>query len=258
MNTITTERQGLPGDMSACLPQSGKSSEFNPSKSTTKRSRMKGKATPIRLLVGEGSGVYRSGLRAVLSDLPQIQIVAEVGTVEEIFQKIPLVEPDLILMAVNLPDGSGIEACRQILSVYPDIRVLFLATVNDDDLPVGSLIAGAQGYILKEIDPGMMVRLIEIVMEGYSVFAQKALQRVHIWTNNQGSMAHSHPSGRGLSGQQYLILSWVTKGKTNKEIANSIGLSEKTVRNYLTAIFKKFKLTNRAEAAALFAKHFAE
>lgn len=156
-------------------------------------------------------------------------------------------------MDLRLPDGSGLDACREILATDPAVRVLFLTSFPDEEAVIATVLAGAAGYLLKEIGQQALIRAIEAVASGQSILdpgvTQSVLKRVRT--------AAEQSDGRrkdDLSPQERRILALVVEGKTNKEIAAALGLSDKTVKNYLSNAFQKLRISRRSQAAALFAR----
>jgi len=214
------------------------------------------KPKTISVLLVEDHEVVRIGLRTVLQQYPEIQIVGEVGTVQESIEISTKIKCDVILMDIRLADGSGVDACRAILSENPQVRVIFLTSYEDEDSVMAAVIAGASGYLLKEIGPERLVQAIEMVAEGQSILDHNVIQRVQKWIKDQTLSKNIEYKNRSLSPQQIRVLELLAEGKTNKEIANVINLSEKTIRNYLSIIFEKLQITRRTQAVAFFTKHF--
>lgn len=208
----------------------------------------------IRLLLVDDHEVVRVGLRTLLSEHQDIKIVGEAETMAESIRLAVRLKPDVVLMDVRLPDGSGVAACREILDGCPDTRVLFLTSYADDDSVLAAVVAGAHGYLLKEIDSGALVGAIGAVSEGQSILDPSVTQRALRWMKEFGTAPKSVISGEPLSPQEERVLALVAEGKTNKEIANSLRLSDKTVKNYLANVFQKLHLTRRTQAAAFFIK----
>ncbi|HLZ35194.1 MAG TPA: response regulator transcription factor [Nitrospira sp.] len=212
-----------------------------------------GRSTPIRLLLVDDHEVVRIGLRTVLHHNQGITIVGEAGSKAQAVKEAKRLRPDVILMDVRLPDGSGVEACREILSDHPDSRVIFLTSYTDDDSVLAAVLAGAYGYVLKEIDSAALVRAIRTVSTGRSILDPMVAQRALEWIKAVHTAdGPSHASA--LSPQEERVLALVAEGLTNKEIATSLKLSDKTVKNYLANMFQKLHISRRAQAAALFAK----
>jgi len=196
----------------------------------------------VRLLLVDDHQMVRAGLRALLADEAELQVVGEAGSVAEAIAAAESLLPDVILMDLRLPDGSGVEACREILSAAPEIRILFLTSHSDEQAIESTLLAGARGYLLKDIGHQALVRAIRDAVAGRpvldSVLARPVARRLE--------------KSEALSGQERRILALVVEGKTNKEIAALLKLSDKTVKNYLSNAFQKLQVTRRAQAAALF------
>jgi len=211
------------------------------------------KSAPIRLLLVDDHEVVRVGLRTVLHHNQGITIVGEAGSKAQAAIEAGRLLPDVILMDVRLPDGSGVEACREILADHPTTRVIFLTSYTDDDSVLAAVLAGASGYVLKEIDSAALLRAIRAVSAGRSILDPKVIQRALDWIK-------AVPTGDGpirtssLSPQEERVLALVAEGLTNKEIATSLKLSDKTVKNYLANMFQKLHISRRAQAAAFFVK----
>jgi DNA-binding NarL/FixJ family response regulator len=178
--------------------------------------------------------------------------VAQAGSVAEAITLAAVHEPDLVIMDVRLPDGSGIEACREIRAARPETRVVMLTSYPDEEAVLSAIIAGASGYLLKQIRGRDLVSALEAVGRGESLLdsavTEKVLERVR-------RMASGSPSDElaDLTSQERKILLLVAEGKTNKEIAAEIFLSDKTVKNYVSSILAKLNLQRRTQAAAFVA-----
>jgi two-component system, NarL family, response regulator DevR len=211
-------------------------------------------ANPLRLLVVDDHEVVRQGLVALLERRPAFQIVAEAGTVEEALAEARRHQPDLVIMDVRLPDGSGVEACREIRAELPATRVIMLTSFPDDEAVFSAIVAGASGYLLKQIRARDLVAALEAVGRGESLLdpavTEKVLARVR-----QIASGEIHDELAGLTPQERKILMLVAEGMTNKEIAAEIFLSDKTVKNYVSSILAKLSLERRAQAAAFVAQH---
>ncbi|MFB3070702.1 MAG: response regulator [Nitrospirales bacterium] len=205
----------------------------------------------IEILLVEDHEVVRIGLRTVLAQHPDFTIVAEVGTVEAATQEGINLQPHIVLMDLRLPDGSGVDACRAILEACPNTRILFLTSYRDEDSMLAAILAGASGYLLKEVSPDRLIQAIELVADGHSILDHEVIKKVKSWV--QKKTQPSTPAKKwDLSPQQFRVLEQVAEGKTNKEIGRVLGLSDKTVRNYLATIFEKLQITRRSQAAAMF------
>lgn len=211
------------------------------------------KATPIRLLLVDDHEVVRVGLRAVLHNQHGITVVGEAGTNVAAMRAIKRLRPDIVLMDVRLPDGSGVDAGRHILASYPTTRIIFLTSYVDDDSVLAAVLAGAQGYVLKNIDSGLLIRSIRAVSDGQSILDPALTQRALDWIKAWPAQAAS-VRGPSLSPQEERVLALVAEGLTNKEIATTMELSDKTVKNYLANVFQKLHISRRAQAATFFVK----
>jgi DNA-binding NarL/FixJ family response regulator len=198
--------------------------------------------------------VVRVGLRTLLGQNHGMRVVAEAATTQAAVAEALRVKPAVILMDVRLPDGSGVDACREILSSCPGTRVVFLTSYADDDSVLAAVLAGAHGYVLKEIDSAALVRAIHTVSEGRSILDPTVTERALNWIKGLKSDV-SLPQTEPLSPQEARVLALVAEGKTNKEIAVAMALSDKTVKNYLANVFQKLHVTRRSQAAAFFVKH---
>ncbi len=214
-------------------------------------------ATKIRLLLVDDHEVVRVGLRAVLEKTGQIQVVGEAGSMAMAINEAMRLRPDIVLMDIRLPDGSGVEACREIRDTCPNTRVLFLTSYDDEDAVMATIAAGAEGYLLKEIHSPGLIKAIKTVASGQSVLdpsvTRPVLSRLRVLSDQDTA-----PSKSGLSGQERRVLKLVADGRSNKDIAVALALREKTVKNYLTRIFEKLRVTSRAQAAVLYNKRYPQ
>jgi two-component system response regulator DevR len=208
----------------------------------------------MRMLVVDDHEVVRQGLVALLDRREGFEVVAQAGTMAEAIAAAERFEPDLVIMDVRLPDGSGIEACREIRAARPATRVVMLTSYPDEEAVLSAIIAGASGYLLKQIRGRDLVTALEAVGRGESLLdpavTEKVLQRVR--TAASGGAADELSE---LTAQERKILLLVAEGKTNKEIAADIFLSDKTVKNYVSSILSKLNLQRRTQAAAFVARH---
>jgi two-component system, NarL family, response regulator DevR len=208
----------------------------------------------MKILLVDDHEVVRLGLKALLSRNSQFQVVAEAGNVSEALDRVARYRPDVVVMDIRLPGKSGIEATREIVKKYPETKVIMLTSYAEDELLFDAISAGAAGYVLKQIGSGELVTALEKIGRGESLLdpslMQKVFQRVR-----EASRKAEDEAFASLSDQELRILSLVAKGKTNREIADTIFLSEKTVRNYVSSILSKLHLSTRAEAAAYAVQH---
>ena len=214
------------------------------------------RANPIRLLLVDDHEVVRVGLRTVLHNNQGITVVGEAGTKAAAVRAVNRLKPDIVLMDVRLPDGSGVEASRDILSRHPATRIIFLTSYADDDSALASVLAGAQGYVLKNIDSDLLIRSIRAVSNGQSILDPTLTQRALNWIKAMPAQA-SPVRKQSLAPQEERVLALVAEGLTNKEIAAAMQLSDKTVKNYLANMFQKLQISRRAQAATFFVKRQA-
>jgi two-component system response regulator DevR len=212
-------------------------------------------SAPLRLLVVDDHEVVRQGLVALLDRRDAFQVVAEAGTVAESLEQARRHRPDLVIMDIRLPDGSGIEACRAIRAELPDTRVVMLTSYPDEEAVLSAIVAGASGYLLKQIRGRDLVSALETVGRGESLLDPAVTERVLERIRRIATGESEHDEISQLTSQERKILLLVAEGKTNKEIAGEIFLSDKTVKNYVSSILAKLNLERRAQAAAFVAKH---
>ena len=208
---------------------------------------------PLSLLIVDDHEVVRQGLAALLGRRPEFQVVAEAGTVAEAVAAARKFRPDLVVMDVRLPDGSGIEACREIRAEMPDTRVVMLTSYPDEDAVLSAIIAGASGYLLKQVRARDLVSALETVGRGESLLDPAVTGRV-LERIRRIATADQPDELAQLTSQEQKILLLVAEGKTNKEIAADVFLSDKTVKNYVSSILAKLNLERRAQAAAFMAR----
>ena len=210
-------------------------------------------ARPLRLLVVDDHEVVRQGLVALLDRRQGFEVVAEAGTAAEAVEQARRYEPDIVVMDVRLPDGSGVEACREIRADRAATRVVMLTSYPDEEAVLSAIVAGASGYLLKQVRARDLVAALEAVGRGESLLdpavTEKVLERVRRIAT--GAAADDLAA---LTTQEQKILLLVAEGKTNKEIASEVFLSDKTVKNYVSSILSKLNLERRAQAAAYMAR----
>ncbi|MBA3687809.1 MAG: response regulator transcription factor [Chloroflexi bacterium] len=208
---------------------------------------------PLRLMIVDDHEVVRRGLVALLDRRAGFEVVGEAGSVAESINLAARHEPDLVIMDVRLPDGSGIEACREIRAVRPETRVVMLTSYPDEEAVMSAIIAGASGYLLKQIRGRDLVTALDAVGRGESLLdpavTEKVLERVRRMASGSATDDLAE-----LTSQERKVLLLVAEGKTNKEIATDIFLSDKTVKNYVSSILSKLNLQRRTQAAAFVAK----
>lgn len=217
------------------------------------RTTRRGRFNLVRVLLVDDHDVVREGLRSLLRRAPDIEVVGEAGTAALALSESARLTPDVVILDVRLPDGSGVEVCREIRSQRPETRVLMLTSYADDEALFASIMAGAAGYLLKETRASALLEAIATAARGGSLLDPAMTQRVfeRLRTASSGK---EDPINQ-LSEQEQRILSLIAKGKTNKEIAAEVFLSDKTVKHYVSNILSKLQLTRRSEAAAYWVRH---
>lgn len=212
---------------------------------------------PITLLLVDDSELVRTGLTTLLdspTETNRFQVVGQSATVAAAVADCLRLQPDVVLLDIRLPDGTGFEVCRQILVQLPETRVLILTSVIDDSLVYEAMSSGAHGYLLKEINAQALTQAIIDVAAGKFILDPAVTTRVLNLVRNgppqgqQDKLAH-------LSAQEMRVLALVAEGKTNKEIGDLMSLSGKTVKNYLSNVFEKLQIGRRAQAAVLYAEN---
>ena len=210
---------------------------------------------PIHLLLVDDHAIVRRGLRALIDTVEHIKIVGEADSVESAIAQAALLLPDIVLMDVRLPDGTGIDACREIRSARPQTHVLFLTSFADDEALLATLLAGGDGYLLKEIDDEALIRAIETVARGQAILDATMVKRMVAHMSSFVAPAPASARHDTLTEQERKVLALVAEGHTNKGIAAKLGLSEKTVRNYLSTVFQKLNVSRRSEAAVAYTRN---
>lgn len=210
----------------------------------------------VRILLVDDSALVRRGVRGLLEGVHQdtdLRIVGEAGSVAEAIVAARKHKPEIVLLDIRLPDGDGFEACRAILKELPSTRILMLTSFANDDFVHQAIIAGAHGYLMKEVDPERLVEAIIGLHRGESILDTGLVQRVLnlVRTGHTGA-ARDHRTGLDLlSAQERRVLALLSEGRTNKEIGTELGLSDNTVKNYLVNVYGKLNIKRRSQAAAL-------
>jgi len=207
-----------------------------------------------RILLVDDHEVVRLGLKSLLERHPQFDIIGEASSAREALEQVENNHPDVVVMDIRLPGTSGIEACEEITSRFPETRVLMLTSYAEDEMLFSAIRAGASGYILKQIGGEELVRALEAVARGEALLdpavTQRVFQEVRRAVKEEEASAFVH-----LSQQEKHVLLLVSEGRTNREIAKALFLGEGTVRNYVSSILSKLGVSNRAEAAAYAVEH---
>lgn len=210
-----------------------------------------------RVLIVDDHEVVREGLRALLNRRDGMDVVGQAGTVAEAVAEARKMKPDVIVMDVRLPDGSGIEACREIRESQPETKVIILTSFADEEAVFASILAGAAGYVLKQTRGAVLADAIAAAARGESLLDSAVTQKVLERMRKASEKKHQDDPLDALTEQERKILVLIADGKTNKEIAAEVFLSDKTVKNYVSNILNKLNLRRRSEAAAFIARHDA-
>jgi DNA-binding NarL/FixJ family response regulator len=205
----------------------------------------------IRVFLLDDHELVREGIRQLLESDEEIEVVGEATTAAEALVRIPLAHPDVAILDVRLEDGSGIEVCRDMRSALPDLVCLMLTSYTDDEALYASVMAGASGYVLKRIRSGELIEDVKKVAGGASLMDPRAVARV-VERIRQGP--EEDPRTADLTPQERRILDLIAEGRTNRQIATEMILAEKTVKNYITGLLAKLKMTSRTEAAVYAAR----
>lgn len=213
---------------------------------------MKPSSTSIVLI--DDHEMVRRGLRALLHLEPDMTIIGEAGTAAEGVTTVERLAPQMVLLDVKLPDASVTEACRRLLAVAPKLRILVLTSYAEDSTVMAAVQNGAHGYVLKDVRMDDLIRAIRTVAGGQGYLDPRVTQQALHWIRTSSHLGVAAHGTSRLSPQERLILPLLAEGKTNKEIAAHLRLSDKTVKNYLANIFDKLHVKRRTEAVAWFMK----
>lgn len=209
----------------------------------------------IRVFLLDDHEIVRRGLADLLELERDISVVGEAGSKSDALHRLPACQPDVAILDVRLPDGSGIEVCREIRDSMPNTRALMLTSYSDDEALFDAIMAGASGYVLKEIRGSALVDAVRQIASGHSLLdpaaTQRVLERLRKTEEDDESLA-------GLSEQERKILALIGEGMTNRQIGDELHLAEKTVKNYVSSLLAKLGMSRRTQAAAFAATHHAE
>jgi DNA-binding NarL/FixJ family response regulator len=215
---------------------------------------MPSKIPPLRVLLVADHESVRDSIRAVLDAQDDIVVTSEAGTVRDAVDEAARTRPDVVVMDVRLSDGSGIEATREIRAARPETKVLMLTSFADDEALFSSIMAGASGYVLKQVKSGDLLRAIRAVGAGDSLLDPSVTNAV-LERLRKGKHLMKDEKLARLSPQEERILELIAQGWTNRQIGEELHLAEKTVKNYVSSILSKLEVARRAEAAAYLARH---
>lgn len=200
----------------------------------------------LKILLVDDHSVVRLGIKTLIKSDPELEVVAEAESLAETYKKVEQDKPDIVLLDIKLPDGDGVLGCKKIKSISPDTKIIVLTAYGNESLLQEVIKAGADGYLLKEIDGQRIISAIKQVDAGESAIGPKSTKKLIKLLKQD-----KKEEGYELTDREKEILDLISTGKTNNEIADELYIAEKTVRNYLTKIFKKLNVDNRTEAAVL-------
>jgi DNA-binding NarL/FixJ family response regulator len=212
-----------------------------------------GSAEPIRVFLLDDHEIVRMGVRDLLEAEPGITVIGEAGTAASALARIPALKPDVAILDIRLPDGDGVSVCRDIRSKMPQLACLMLTSFSDDEALFDAIMAGAAGYVLKQIRGTDLVGAVRTIASGQSLLDPEAASRVMRRMRDQATAADPLA---GLTDQERRILALIGEGLTNRQIGDRLFLAEKTVKNYVSALFAKLGMQRRAQAAAYAARIF--
>ena len=210
---------------------------------------MSASPSPIRLFLVDDHEIVRRGVAELLGAEPDLEVVGEAGTVADALARIAATQPDVALLDVRLPDGSGIDLCRDVLSRFPGVRCLMLTAYDDDDALFSAVVAGASGYVLKDVRGTRLADAVRAVAAGRSLIDPALGRRVTERMRAGGDPASEDPRLGSLGLRERQILSLIADGLTNRRIGEELGLAEKTVKNYVSSLLAKLGLERRTQAA---------
>ena len=205
----------------------------------------------VKVFLVDDHEVVRRGLIDLLSADSELEVVGEAGSVAQALARIPALQPDVAVLDVRLPDGNGIELCRELLSRQPDLRCLMLTSYTSDEAMLDAILAGASGYVVKDIKGMELAEAIKEVGAGRSLLDNRAA--AVLMSKLRGAAAQSDPLS-GLSDQERVLLDLLGEGLTNKQIAARMFLAEKTVKNYVSRLLAKLGMERRTQAAVFISK----
>jgi two-component system, NarL family, response regulator DevR len=209
-------------------------------------------AVAIRVFLLDDHEIVRRGVRELLENESDIEVVGEAGSVAEALRRVPLADPQVAIFDVRLPDGSGVEACRELRERDPDLRGIILTSFDDAEAQIQTVLSGASAYLLKNLRGTDIVSAVRRVADGESLLdpslAKRATERLQRRSDDDALLA-------GLSAQERRILDLLAEGRTNRQIGEALHLAEKTVKNYVSNLLTKMGMSRRTEAAVYAVQH---
>jgi DNA-binding NarL/FixJ family response regulator len=203
---------------------------------------------PIRIVVVDDHKLFREGLAALLNAAPETEVVGEAGTGRDAIAQTDALTPDVVLMDIMMPDMNGVDATRRILADHPQIAIVMLTMLEDDDSLFAAMQAGARGYILKGADKAEVLRTVQAAAEGQALFGPAIAGRLTAFFQRGRTRETAAIPFPGLTEREREVLALIAQGKNNQEIAERLHISGKTVSNHISNIFNKLQVADRAQA----------
>lgn len=213
-------------------------------------------SNPVHVYIVDPHEIVRVGLRTLLESDPEFTVVGEATSKQQAVANLIRLKPDIVILDVRLEDGSGIEAAQELLSLYDKTRILFLSNSLEDQTLLSAVASGAHGYVLRDAGTETLLQALRTVARGHAYLDPRVTHHTFAYLRRIAGRAPERNSPP-LSPQEQRLLPLVAQGKTNKEIAAELGLSDKTVKNYLANVYNKLHITRRSQAAAFYSKHFS-
>lgn len=204
--------------------------------------------TPLRILIADDHPLFRKGMRTLLASMPETEVVGEATTGKETVDRALALQPDIVLMDLQMPEGGGLTAIRSLTSANPETRILVVTLFEDDESVFAALRAGARGYVLKDADEDEMIRAIQAVARGEAIFSPAVASRLMDYFTAARTSPHAE-AFPDLTEREREILAMIARGRSNYEIAEELSISLKTVRNHASNIFSKLQVADRTQAA---------
>ncbi|MFF8925888.1 response regulator [Streptomyces longwoodensis] len=210
-----------------------------------------GAGNPIRVFLMDDHEVVRRGVRDLLNDEPDIEVIGEAGTAEQALVRVPALRPQVAVLDVRLPDGDGVTVCRELRSRMPELACLMLTSFDDEEALLDSIMAGASGYVLKQIQGSDLVSAVRTVAGGQSLLDASATTKLMARLRG-GQQEEQQPDGlQGLTEREREILALIGEGLTNRQIGQRLYLAEKTVKNHISRLLAKLGVERRIQAAVI-------
>lgn len=222
---------------------------------TWKNTMAKQQANAVSVYIVDPHEIVRVGLRTLLDSDSEFKVVGEATSKQQATANLAKLKPDIVILDVRLEDGSGIEAAHELLQLYDKIRILFLSNSLEDQTLLAAVASGAHGYVLRDTGTENLLQALRTVARGHAYLDPRVTHHTFAYLRRIAGRASEH-NRPPLSPQEQRLLPLVAQGKTNKEIAAELGLSDKTVKNYLANVYNKLHITRRSQAAAFYSKHF--